>query len=475
MPHDGLAGGIRHLLTNAARTWPRRTAVSDVTASMTFAELHDASTRFAAGLSDRGVRPGDRVVARTSGRCRDIAVLFGCLLAGVVYVPVATQVPAGQLARIVQDCSPAEVVADPAELAAVASLSSSVDKLASPDLDAPVFLLYTSGSTGTPKAVVCPDGPVTFALEAIHRRLRYRPDDVVLNRIPLSFDYGLYQVLLSTLAGAEVVLAGDVSDTRLLSVIRTRGVTVMPVVPTLARMLIALQDRDGVETTIRLFTNTGEALPPETAAALRDRFPSADIQVMYGTTECKRVSIMEPNGELVRPGSVGRPLDGTFVTVVDDDGVVLAAGKTGQFVVSGPHVMAGYWADPSLTAGVFAPDGLRTGDYGWADDEGYLYLVGRRDTMFKRRGVRTSAVEIESVTREVTGVQDAVAIPPDDAFDLVVVYTGATEEDAVLDALRERLEPAKLPVRCVRVDRLPLTANGKVDRAGVTRSVREPV
>jgi acyl-coenzyme A synthetase/AMP-(fatty) acid ligase len=195
---------------------------------------------------------------------------------------------------------------------------------------------------------------------------------------------------------------------------------------------------------------------------------------MYGLTECKRVSIMPPDEDLTRPGASGRPLPGTEVHVQGATGERLPAGETGEFVVRGPHVMPGYWRREDLTADRFpvAADGTRelhTGDYGRLDEDGYLYVDGRRDDIYKERGFRVSTTEVEAAAQTVPDVRLAAVIPPRDAPDshAVLVVTGDVRPTAVLKALRERIEPYKVPRECVVLDEIPLSGNGKLARAAL--------
>jgi acyl-CoA synthetase (AMP-forming)/AMP-acid ligase II len=340
-------------------------------------------------------------------------------------------------------------------------------------------LIYTSGSTAAPKAVMCPHAQMTFAARAIQQELGYRADDVVYCRVPLSFDYGLFQVLLCALAGAELAIAGSQTDVKLLGEIREFGATVFPAVPSLAQILLKLVARDPGPTRLRMFTNTGAALQQATIDGLREAFPGASVVRMFGITECKRVSIMPPHLEYERPTSVGRPLPGTRVAILGDDGQELPAGEVGEITVTGPNVMAGYWNAPEITARTYRRDPatgevrLHTGDYGSVDADGFLYYEGRRDDMFKRRGTRMSTIEIEAAATDVPGVRAAAALAPAGDRDLtlcVTVYTdgtdgaGTTDKVTVLRELTRRLEPAKVPATCLVVDEMPLTANGKHDK-----------
>src|SRR5512146_220897 len=215
---------------------------------------------------------------------------------------------------------------------------------------------------------------------------------------------------------------------------------------------------------------TGAAMPEATLNGLRHLIPTLRVQLMYGLTECKRVSIMPPDEDLTRPGSCGRPLPGTEVLVLDQDGARLPPRALGEFVVRGPHVMAGYWRAPEATAqrfrwaeGLFPQ--LHTGDYGWLDEDGYLYFVGRRDDIYKQGGFRVSTIEVEGAARRIREIEAAAVVPPGDGRPAAALFavTSLTPA-AVLRAIRSELEDFKVPGRCVVVDRLPLTGHGKPDR-----------
>ncbi|MFD8337926.1 class I adenylate-forming enzyme family protein [Streptomyces solisilvae] len=482
---------VDQFLARAADTHPMAPAVHDGHDRWTYAELADASRAAAAWLLGLGVSAGDRIVVRATPKRSLLALLYGCLQIGGVFVPVNTAIRNYQLAHVLADAEPALFVGDDPEQLDWVSQTVPVRPLAEVreaaeqpgavphGLSAPerspddlALLLYTSGSTAQPKAVACPHAAVSFAVLAVADRLRYGSDDVVFCRLPLSFDYGLYQVFLSAWAGCEVVLASATGDMRLLTDLRETGATVVPIVPSLGEMLLTLarRDRDVAPTRVRLFTNTGEHLSQRTIDQLRERFPGAGVQLMFGTTECKRITIMEPDGDLARPDSVGRVLEGTSVRIVDENGRALPLGQTGEITVRGPHLMAGYWRSHELTERAYHVDPndgervLHTGDFGHLDADGYLYFSGRRDHVFKRRGTRTSVLEIESAARSLTGVREVAVLPPSDRRDAVLYIVGDITPEKALSRLSKLLDPAKVPSVCRVVEALPLTANGKVAR-----------
>ena len=230
-------------------------------------------------------------------------------------------------------------------------------------------------------------------------------DEVVLLCLPLSFDYGLYQLLLTVLVGGTLVLEkGFAFPGRVVQLLESEGVTGLPGVPTLFGVLLGLRGLEARELpALRYLSNTGAALSVTTIAGLRETFPKARIYSMYGLTECKRVSYLPPHLIDVKPASVGIAIPGTEVWVEDADGNECAPGEVGELMVRGPHVMQGYWNDAEATAKRLRPGRwpwereLMTGDLFKRDAEGHLYFVGRKDDMIKSRGEKVAPREVEEV------------------------------------------------------------------------------
>lgn len=492
---DAAVFRLSDILLRANKDSAADPAVRDQSGGWTYADLTAESHRCADWLRTQGVRSGDRIVVHVPDSRHAVALLFGTLLAGATFVPISTKMKAVQVERVIADAMPALLISANCPTASTtwqsvplwpdAGLSfSGVDAtagsaVASPEL---ALLLYTSGSTSAPKAVMSTHAAVLFAASAIQAVLGYQSSDVVFCRIPLAFDYGLYQIFLAVLAGAELVLADPTADAGLLHSIAAAGTTVLPLVPSVATMLVGLaRDRRQVAT-VRQLTNTGDRLPVATTAALRKVFPNAGLHLMYGITECKRVSVLECDGDLARPGSVGRPLPGTEVLILDAEGLPQPPDCTGEIVVRGPHVMSGYWRAPELSGRTFRPYGeeggieLRTGDYGWLDADGYLYFEGRRDNIFKRNGVRTSSMEIEAAALTIPGVDEAAVVPPTGERDAALFIVSTLDAMTVLRQLHARLESAKVPSICRLLPHLPLNRNGKVDRVALAALIegRQP-
>jgi acyl-CoA synthetase (AMP-forming)/AMP-acid ligase II len=200
---------------------------------------------------------------------------------------------------------------------------------------------------------------------------------------------------------------------------------------------------------------------------------------MFGLTECKRVSIMGADEDIERPGAVGLPLPGTEVLIADESGARQEPGQVGEIVVRGPHVMAGYWRQPDLTArrfrraeGLFPQ--LHTGDYGWLDEDGYLYFSGRRDDIYKQNGFRISAIEVEAAACRLPGITAAAVLPPGrDGGAAVLFVVGETQPADVLALLRHELEDFKIPGACFARDELPLTGHGKTHKKALAASLQK--
>ncbi|MFF0086641.1 class I adenylate-forming enzyme family protein [Streptomyces canus] len=480
---------MHQILARAARECPDTLAVRDETGSWDYRELDRFSRSAAAWLRERGVGRGDRVLCCLPNSRHLVGLMYGALRSGAVFVPVSPDARLYQLRSLVEDCGPAVIVTetgnplagDPREIDVarlckrLPAAPETVDEANAEDV---ALFMYTSGSTSHPKAVVCRHRQVAFAVEAIAERLRYRSDDVVYCRLPFTFDYGLYQTFLCAHARATLAVTGRQPEPAVLKFAHEYGATVLPLVPALAALLLKLARRGRALPPLRLLTNTGAELTTGTAAQLRTAFPGAAVVRMYGMTECKRITIAEPDIDFDSPRSVGTALTGTQVDIVGEDGEILPSGRCGQIVVRGPHLMDGYWRAPLATAERYRPHpvtgerALFTGDFGSLDEAGRLTFVGRVDDIFKRRGMRTSTAEIEAAALDVPGVTQAAVRPPGPDGELHLwVATEHSAED-VLRFLLERLEAGKVPDHCWVLDRLPQTAHGKVDKKRLWESLK---
>ncbi|MFO1440008.1 MAG: class I adenylate-forming enzyme family protein [Verrucomicrobiaceae bacterium] len=480
------------LVRDAAFRSPDKLYLSDGSRHLTFGEAWQQIETIAANLQVRGIGHGDRVVIVTENRIESVLLFFATIRAGGIAVILHPQLKPEGLHRVIDQTKPklglleastASLSAEFGETPVVWAEQASFEALlAAPKSEAlpfpgqetdPAFLVFTSGSTGTPRGVILTHAVVRFVSAAIQARLQYQAEDRVAVLLPLSFDYGLYQLFYAAIAGASVFIGRpEMAGPELPRILAAQEISVLPGVPTLFGGLIKMQRYRPVPLPkIRVITNTGDHLPQSYIASLRELFPQARIYPMYGLTECKRVSILLPEEFEARPESVGRPLDGTQVFAMDEEGRRLPAGEIGELCVIGPHLAPGYWQAPEETAKRYPMlDGvrvLRSGDYGRVDAEGFLFIHGRSDFLIKHKGHRLSPAEVEEEACRLLGVVAAGCVK-DEAKDLLCLFVSVSDpsldEAKIIQALSSKLEPAKVPNRVFLLPELPKTGNQKVDR-----------
>jgi len=339
------------------------------------------------------------------------------------------------------------------------------------------MLIYTSGSTGRPKGVMMTHRNIEAASTSIMTYLGLREDDIVMNVLPLAFDYGLYQLLMTVRAGATLVLEKSFAFPQaIFEKMRAEKVTGLPLVPTMAAMILNTDLAPRSFPHLRFVTNTAAALPPSHIERLQALLPGTTIFSMYGLTECKRCTWLPPERLGDKTGSVGIAIPNTEAMVVDEAGTRVAPGVIGELVIRGPHVMAGYWENPEATDKALKPGThpwekrLHTGDLFYADAEGFLYFVGRKDDIIKTRGEKVAPKEVEAVLVAMPGIAEAVVAGIADpilgqAIHAMVVATDpALAERDVIRHCARHLEDFMVPKRVVFVSQLPKTDTGKVSR-----------
>jgi acyl-CoA synthetase (AMP-forming)/AMP-acid ligase II len=340
-------------------------------------------------------------------------------------------------------------------------------------------IVYTSGSTGDPKGVMLTHRNMTAACTSIASYLAVREDEVILNVLPLAFDYGLYQMIMAVRAGARLVLERSFAfPAEVLRRIAEERVTGLPGVPTIFSRLLGLKSlKDYDLSSIRYVTNTGAALPVRHLLLLQDLFPGARIYSMYGLTECKRCTYLPPEDLNRKPSSVGIAIPNTEMWIVDEKDQRVGPGVVGQLVIRGATVMKGYWGKPDATARKLKPGPLPgeqvlyTGDYCWMDEEGYLYFVSRGDEIIKSRGEKVAPKEVENALMDISGVREAAVIGiPDELLGqavkaFVVVEQGRTfDEKQLQKECQRRLESFMVPKYIAIVPGLPRTDTGKINK-----------
>jgi amino acid adenylation domain-containing protein len=492
---------VEGFLRESARRFPDKTALVAGERRLSYRELAAMARAIAAQLRSRGLARGERVVVFLDNSPETVAALFGVLEAGGVFSVVNPSTKLDKLAYILNNCGARAVVTEPRLQALAAEAAKGAPSVgfmltapfdfsaedlpakteAGVDLDL-AMIVYTSGSTGFPKGVMMTHQNIVAAATSITTYLESVPDDVVLSVLPLAFDYGLYQALMCAKVGATLVLEKSFTyPAVLLDKLRRERVTGLPLVPTIAAVLLQLKDlKPGMFPALRYLTNTAAALPPAHIARLQELFPATRIFSMYGLTECKRCTYLPPEDLARKPGSVGIAIPGTEAYVVDEQGRKAPPHHTGELVIRGAHVMKGYWADPEATDRALKPGPypwekvLYTGDLFRADEDGYLYFVARKDDIIKSRGEKVSPKEVETVLYELAGVREAAVVGvPDPVLGMAIKAVVAVDPDAGLsarDVIRHcaaRLEDFMVPKAVEFREALPKSDNGKISRSRV--------
>lgn len=510
---------VHQLLENSARELPEKVALICGSQEYTYRDIDQSADKIASRLIENQLKPQDRVVVYLANSYESITAIFGILKAGGVFVILHPGTKARKLKYILEDTGANGLITDQSKLKTVkkavipdlpikhifwdgyqeikdevstiagvlhhnliqpTSGDTAAHKIIAPTIDVDLAaLIYTSGSTGYPRGIMCAHYNMITAVRSINAYIKNCSDDVILNVLPLSFDYGLYQILLAFQVGATVVLERSFAyPYMLLELINSRKITGFPIVPMIAAILSKLDKGGKLKfRTLRYITNTGDTLSVDLIQKLKIIFPSADIYSMYGLTECKRVSYMPPEKLLTKPTSVGIPIPNTQAYIVDEQGKKVVAGQIGELVVRGSHVMQGYWRSPKHTHQAFKPGATRadtllhTGDLFRQDDDGYLYFIGRMDDIIKHRGERISPKEIEMFLNsfEEIEVSAVISVPDSIKGNKIVAYVLPKKDsnltsEHIYEQCRDHLEDLLIPEYIVIDSVLPYSQNGKIDK-----------
>ena len=461
-------------------------------------ELFESSRRLAAGLSELGVRPGDRVVV-TMANSPEVGVVYPAVWrAGAVVTPANFLLPLEDLRHVISDAEATAVItttefaekvlAAAAELECVRFLISSgadegflelsalerptsgpIVARADDDLAA---LLYTGGTTGRAKGVMLSHANLDFSGAAAHASSYVPGINRGLTSLPLSHAYGL----LVTIAGmysperSVGVLMRWFDPSAFLELIVEHRIQVTAVVPTMLQILLSHPLERYDLSSLRYVSSGGAPLASEVAEQFMRRVPSASIRQGYGLTETAALVSSNPVGR-EKPGSVGLPVPGTEVRIFDDTGRWLGPGEVGEICARSPGVMRGYWHSPDATGEALRDGWLHTGDLGYQDEDGYLFIVDRKKDLIIRGGFNVYPRDVEDALLEHPTIEAAAVVGrPDEVHGEEVVAFVALRPDGdvsaeqLVDWSRERIGGYKYPREVHVVDAVPLTNVGKLDR-----------
>lgn len=502
-------------LIRSAQSNPPKSAIFIKDKAYTYAELLKTAQQIASHLISNGVEKGDRVAVYMNNSWYCVASIYGIIMAGGVFLVINPQTKANKLQFILNDCEAKTLIADnllKKEIIEALNDTKTIEelilagdnsiKLNNPDIKIesidnvisaeynnvkfPLIiasdlaaLIYTSGSTGFPKGVTMTHQSMVFTSWSLIEYLRLTDEDRILLVLPLAFDYGLYQLLMTITIGASIIIEQSfIFPATVYKHIETLKPTVFPGVPTIYAMMIETHKKTGLSfPCIKTVTNTAAALPKEFIPDLKKIFPNALIFRMYGLTECKRVCYLEPELIDIKPDSVGKAIPGTEVFLLTPDGKPVPPGESGILHIRGPHVMVGYWNKPELTNEMLKPGKipremvLCSNDWFKMDDEGFLYFLGRNDDIIKTRGEKVSPIEIENVIYNIPGIKEVAVIGTSDNIlgEAIVAFVTAYEnqnftEKEIQNECSQHLENFMIPQQIKILKEMPKSSNGKIDK-----------
>ncbi len=509
---------IHHMLRSSAQRLPNKEAMVHGKERLSYSEVARRTAGLAHGLREAGLQRGDRIGIYLEASVPQVVSIFGISGAGGVYVPINAQLFAEQVAHIAKDCGMKGLITTASKLAALEGTLKEipsleflvvVDEGTTPVVKLPVHhyealcalppdsafreisiskdlaaILYTSGSTGKPKGVMLSHANVMAGSSIVSTYLGITESERILAVLPFSFDAGMNQLMTAFQQGGTIVLINFVFAREIVQALLKERITGLAGVPTLWSLLSqpnsTLQKQPLPD--LRYITNTGGAMPQSVLKVLRETLTTTKIVLMYGLTEAFRSTYLPPEELDRRPTSMGKAIPDTEIIVVNEHGKLCNPGEIGELVHRGPTVSLGYWNRPDDTNRVLRPNPLLppelgdcervcySGDLVKMDEDGFLFFVGRRDTMIKSSGYRISPTEVEEALTSsgklryaaVIGIPDEVLGQTIKAF--VVARDGERlDTDALIEHCGTRLPRYMLPKTVEVLSEMPKTSSGKVD------------
>jgi amino acid adenylation domain-containing protein len=496
---------LHETILHSGRSHPDKLALRDADGAYTYAQLTAWGQHIAFRIAETGVEPGDRVAIRLPKSAAQIAGTLGVLFAGGIYVPLSVDNPTERSRQIIGQGGIAHCLVQPGTTLDIQGVRDievpPMQPGATPDwefsvpraADSLAYIIFTSGTTGTPKGVAIRHSSALNTLQDVNDRFAVGPEDVCLGVSELGFDLSVYDIFGTFLAGGTLVLPSGVfskNPIHLAGLLRQNAVTVWNSVPAFMEMLVEYCEhkaQDGLRS-LKTALLSGDWIPTTLPARIKALAPDATVVGLGGATEASVWSnyfVIDQVDPSWRSIPYGYPLGGQSFHVLDTELRDAPDWVPGELFIGGRGVAAGYYADRVRTEAQFIErsDGqrlYRTGDWGRYWPDGTLEFLGRRDSQVKIRGHRIELGEIEAALRKQEGVREATVLAADtptgdkQLLGFAIADDSELDERSILSGLRRCVPGYMVPARVHLVTKLPLTANGKVDRRALLSTQRAP-
>ena len=484
-------------MSNLANTFTKNaTATADKTAIFwgdeqhTFGQAHALAGGLAKRLKDEfGLQPGDRVGLWLKNRPEFVFSLFGILLADGVVVSINNFLTPDEVGYILEDSGAKVLISEASMTEGTAALQSQLEGLAvieveelgqADDSQAPglppagqagedlALIIYTSGTTGKPKGAMLSNNNLLRNVQGVMEELELTPEDRMACLLPMFHSFSMTVcVLLPMTQGLSVVAVKSLHPPKnIIAELLLHQASILPAIPQLYRMLANVQMPPGMA--LRICVSGAAPLPLEVLKAFNENV-GIPLLEGYGLSETSPVATFNPLHGEKKAGSVGLPIRGVAFQIWNDAGEVLPAGEQGEICIKGHNIMIGYWNNPEATAAAIKGEWFLSGDIGYLDEDGYLYITDRKKDMLLVNGINVYPRELEEVIYQFDGVKETAVIGVNDPRkgDLVVACVapieGAKIEDAaLLSFLKDKLAAYKMPRRVIQMESLPRNATGKI-------------